>query len=121
MAIKLFLFIFILLCLVLEPSMSLSCGPCNRSACGSVRHCRHGSGRQGLCGCCRECLKGPGETCGGRWEMFGRCGRRLICDYDRSVGDTICMRPRRPRWLTLLRASLILTSSSNFPYDHHYG
>ncbi|XP_063846307.1 neuroparsin-A-like [Scylla paramamosain] len=39
--------------------------------------CRHGVVMD-WCGNAR-CAKGPGETCGGRWNVKGSCGKGMYC------------------------------------------
>ena len=46
--------------------------------------CEHGDGL-GPCG--RVCLKGPGDVCGGRRNVYGQCGESLKCSAcNRCVG-----------------------------------
>ncbi|XP_018008438.1 venom protein 302 isoform X2 [Hyalella azteca] len=53
---------------------------CTAITCARVdeRTCRHGVGLN-ACGCCQVCLRGPGERCGGPWNIEGKCGRNLTC------------------------------------------
>ncbi|XP_068202961.1 venom protein 302-like [Palaemon carinicauda] len=44
----------------------------------SVEDCPHGTVTD-KCGCCLECAKGPGEVCGGIWNINGRCVEGYQC------------------------------------------
>jgi len=39
-----------------------------------------------FCDCCKECAKGPGESCGGYWEWTGSCAKGLTCTYEATEG-----------------------------------
>ena len=44
-----------------------------------------GKGRQTLpCACCKSCLNGPGEPCGGFWGFEGKCASHLYCKPNRD-------------------------------------
>ncbi len=51
-----------------------SCLPCDESLCKAVT-CSHGVVKD-YCGCCDECLKGPGEKCG---NIDGTCVNGSRC------------------------------------------
>jgi len=59
---------------------ALSCfGPCNSEDCPEVQ-CAEGVGKRwDVCGCCMECAKAEGETCGGLWDTNGYCDEGLTC------------------------------------------
>ncbi|KAF2356694.1 Growth factor receptor cysteine-rich domain [Trinorchestia longiramus] len=58
-------------------SYCLSCA-CNPRKCPVVTSCPYGSGLD-PCFCCTVCNLGPGETCGGPFDIAGRCGMGLTC------------------------------------------
>ncbi|GAB6024842.1 hypothetical protein CHUAL_009960 [Chamberlinius hualienensis] len=40
--------------------------------------CRYGTVSD-ICSFCQVCAKGPGEECGGIWNIGGRCGKGYFC------------------------------------------
>ncbi|XP_018008452.1 venom protein 302 [Hyalella azteca] len=64
----------------------LTCA-CDKASCASVPPdaCPWGVGMDS-CFCCQVCLKGPGQTCGGPWNIKGRCGDGLEC-VRKTPGD----------------------------------
>ncbi|CAG0894693.1 unnamed protein product [Cyprideis torosa] len=62
---------------------ALSCSPCDLTYCDYVDEslCPAGIGKD-VCGCCPQCLNGPGDSCGGPWNIAGVCGRGLKCVKD---------------------------------------
>lgn len=49
-----------------------------------------GSIVKGTCGCCDECAKVRGETCGGTFHVFGRCDIGLTCKKVRNQNYGYC-------------------------------
>merc|ERR1712037_566331 len=60
--------------LVLPPWCSTSS---TSSTSTSLTSCQFGLGRAS-CGV-EQCLKGPGEMCGGPWHRYGKCAEGLVC------------------------------------------
>ncbi|KAF2363937.1 Growth factor receptor cysteine-rich domain [Trinorchestia longiramus] len=58
---------------------ALRCLPCVKEDCPPAPKCVWGTGLD-VCGCCAECYKGPGEKCGGPWNIFGKCGQKMTCN-----------------------------------------
>ena len=71
----LFIGTFLLTCHSVD---SLSCVPCSEVKCPTPKNCKGGT-VLGSCNCCLECAKVEGETCGGSWDMAGRCDSGLRC------------------------------------------
>ncbi|CAG0887322.1 unnamed protein product [Cyprideis torosa] len=62
-------------------SSALSCRPCHMiDHCPTVdlSDCDFGI-TTNRCGCCPACFKGPGEECGGPFQIMGKCGRGMFC------------------------------------------
>uniref|UniRef100_A0A1E1WVU2 Putative insulin-like protein growth factor binding protein n=1 Tax=Tityus obscurus TaxID=1221240 RepID=A0A1E1WVU2_TITOB len=60
--------------------VSLSCRPCDKSACKQLSEADCPVGiTSDTCGCCQVCAKNAGEDCGGPWKVYGRCGKGLEC------------------------------------------
>ncbi|KAF2363935.1 Growth factor receptor cysteine-rich domain [Trinorchestia longiramus] len=59
----------------------LSCLECPPDECVPPTDCKYGTGRW-ACMCCDGCLMGPGEQCGGPWNIDGRCGTGLQCQKE---------------------------------------
>ena len=61
---------------------SLSCVPCDmwegRCTPEDELNCKGGLA-WAICGCCKECAKTIGESCGGDWGMDGTCDVGLKC------------------------------------------
>jgi hypothetical protein len=77
---------YALLCLLATYSAALDkrdCGICNPSLCPPLSACPVGAGLD-PCHCCWECLKQSGDKCGGRWNLFGRCGYGMACKPARN-------------------------------------
>ncbi|CAL4128345.1 unnamed protein product, partial [Meganyctiphanes norvegica] len=64
-------------------SLSLSCIRCHEIDC-PVPTCSYGVTKD-VCGCCDECAKGPGETCGGPWGISGSCSEGLECKLNQNI------------------------------------
>ena len=71
----LFIGTFLLTCHSVD---SLSCVPCSEVECSTPKNCKGGT-VLGICNCCLVCAKVEGETCGGSWDMEGRCDSGLRC------------------------------------------
>lgn len=59
-------------------SGAIYCQPCNPLTCPHDLHCPGGSTTD-PCGCCRVCARLINETCGGSFELLGRCAAGLQC------------------------------------------
>jgi len=95
---------------------ALSCAPCHLQKCRPVEElgCR-GSVVSGICGCCSTCAKVKDESCGGPWDMAGRCDRGLTCYKTGSIrqqfqGVGVC---RSSRWVRLMKRRNIQGLKSN--------
>jgi len=66
---------------------SLSCGPdaCDKP-CGLVFCPSPEQQGKDLCGCCHICLQGPGEKCGGPFNIEGQCATNLACQKEDTEG-----------------------------------
>ncbi|XP_064085800.1 venom protein 302-like [Macrobrachium nipponense] len=71
-------------CCLVGGARALSCDPCQRDASQCPRgnltrsECPYGVTKD-ICNCCDACAKGPGETCGGIWNIHGKCGLEYTC------------------------------------------
>lgn len=80
----------------------LSCLVCSMQTCPSLPGpCNSGVGKD-PCGCCDVCSKGPGEECGGPFDILGLCGTNLNCDKSRSPevefnARGVCVGPQLPQ------------------------
>ena len=71
-----FSLMFVMFCCCWKCVCSVSCLPCDTSECSlNVSTCSYGVVKD-YCGCCDECLKGPGESCG---SIFGVCASGFRC------------------------------------------
>ncbi|CAG0895021.1 unnamed protein product, partial [Cyprideis torosa] len=71
---------------LLDWTSSMQCYLCVPSVCSSLfntENCPRGIVKD-VCGCCDICAKDLGETCGGPYEAFGKCGPGLRCERDLS-------------------------------------
>ncbi|XP_076038286.1 venom protein 302-like [Oratosquilla oratoria] len=72
----------VLLLLVVLTFVQRTAGhPCEcRGGCPKLdeSECKYGMGKD-TCLCCDVCLNGPGETCGGLFDIDGKCGTGLRC------------------------------------------
>ncbi|XP_064085798.1 venom protein 302-like [Macrobrachium nipponense] len=80
---KALVLVFACLCLFAKSSEALSCYcPEDGSACQQRKltevECPFGIILD-HCECCRVCAKGPGEECGGPWDISGRCAKGFMC------------------------------------------
>nr|XP_045613001.1 venom protein 302-like isoform X2 [Procambarus clarkii] len=86
--------IFSLLCLVIASCSGLRCFPCEQRSTPcpdpSTLSCPWGTVKD-ICYCCDICGKGPGEECGGMWNMFGKCGRCLVCKKESEHAKGTCV------------------------------
>jgi len=63
------------------------CKPCPEEGCTPPEGCFYGVVKDR---CQREmCAKGPGERCGGRWELLGACGEGMFCSCGRCAGCSL--------------------------------
>ncbi|XP_062589466.1 cysteine-rich motor neuron 1 protein-like, partial [Saccostrea cucullata] len=68
---------------------ALKCTPCNPSMCPDPpKNCPRGTILD-VCGCCQVCGKNVNETCGGPFEIVGKCGDGLECALTSEVGGSI--------------------------------
>ncbi|XP_076040846.1 venom protein 302-like [Oratosquilla oratoria] len=71
-----------LLCIFVsvKRSSGLTCFPCeDRKNCrNEPNYCTWGF-TKGICGCCVVCAKGPGQKCGGDFNLDGTCAPGLTC------------------------------------------
>ena len=58
---------------------SSSCPLCSQVNCPVLHNCSYGTIPDKPCGCCNECIKGPGEICGGVDERSGTCTNGTRC------------------------------------------
>ncbi|XP_012256282.2 uncharacterized protein LOC105686221 [Athalia rosae] len=79
--------IFTMLASVLFTCDARSAGVCrNRESCGDkCDECMWGSTFAEECNFV-ECGKGPGQRCGGRHNMWGKCGESLDCQCNKCHG-----------------------------------
>ncbi|XP_067143785.1 venom protein 302-like [Centruroides vittatus] len=79
MDLRLLTFLLVSVCLY-SVVVSLSCRPCDKSACTPVKEadCPVGISFDS-CGCCQRCARNVGEKCGGPWKVHGKCGNGLVC------------------------------------------
>lgn len=61
---------------LLADGLSCDCGssPCEAPVC-----CDSGYTVYPACPCCRECAGGPGQKCGGLFNLAGKCAKGLYC------------------------------------------
>ncbi|XP_068203510.1 venom protein 302-like [Palaemon carinicauda] len=76
--------IFACLCVLVKSIDGLSCYcPEDGSACLQRKlsrvECPFGIIKD-HCDCCPVCAKGPGEVCGGPWDISGKCAQGLTCN-----------------------------------------
>ncbi|KAK7792742.1 hypothetical protein R5R35_007061 [Gryllus longicercus] len=64
------------------------CPPCEGGSCDvDPADCRHGVVRDH---CGRQvCAKGPGQRCGGKGDLLGRCGEGMHCKCNRCAGCSL--------------------------------
>ncbi|XP_077542389.1 crimpy [Haemaphysalis longicornis] len=55
-----------------------SCPKCVEVECPLEEECAYGV-TSDMCGCCNVCARGPGEECGGYWNIGGTCAEGLTC------------------------------------------
>ncbi|XP_061164322.1 cysteine-rich motor neuron 1 protein-like [Saccostrea echinata] len=78
-----------LMCVSYAGVTALKCTPCNPSMCPHPpRDCPRGTILD-VCGCCQVCGKNVNETCGGPFEILGKCGDGLECALTSEVGGLI--------------------------------
>ncbi|XP_033632488.1 cysteine-rich motor neuron 1 protein-like [Asterias rubens] len=79
-------YFILILCMVLHVE-ALSCGPCEPETCPTIS-CS-GSQIPGPCGCCTVCAKQLGESCGGQYDLAGRCDEGLMCSVSLEFGEAV--------------------------------
>ena len=85
-----------------------SCLPCIASQCSlDVSTCTHGAVKD-YCGCCDECLKGPGEKCGG---FFGSCANGSECIVRVGFGVSYILYVQTPGFCEGMYVDLFMNSS----------
>ncbi|XP_066962361.1 venom protein 302-like [Macrobrachium rosenbergii] len=71
-------------CCLIGSTHALRCIPCQRDEARcpkgnlTLSDCPYGVTTD-VCNCCDACAKGPGENCGGAWNMRGKCGPEYTC------------------------------------------
>ncbi|KAL7638066.1 UNVERIFIED_CONTAM: hypothetical protein RMT77_011691 [Armadillidium vulgare] len=82
-------FILAILFINIGEIISLSCY-CKPAACKVLtdKDCPFGVGMD-ACHCCHECKKGPGEKCGGLFNLDGICGDGLVCHRNKNHSEDI--------------------------------
>lgn len=60
---------------------SLTCGSCELTTCPLVTECVAGMVMD-ECNCCPVCAQSNGDTCGGKYDLMGKCGLDLFCYHD---------------------------------------
>jgi len=79
------LFVFLLLLAVVNICSGLSCQRCRRRKCvpeSVVKQSCEGGVVTDPCGCCLVCAKQFNESCGGTWDVLGKCDIGLFCQRD---------------------------------------
>ncbi|XP_035231762.1 single insulin-like growth factor-binding domain protein-2 [Stegodyphus dumicola] len=51
---------------------------CDDYECPETDDCDYGLAPD-VCGCCYTCAKGPGDSCGGMYDLAGRCTKGYYC------------------------------------------
>nr|G4V4G0.1 RecName: Full=Single insulin-like growth factor-binding domain protein-2; Short=SIBD-2; Flags: Precursor [Cupiennius salei]CCD22033.1 single insulin-like growth factor-binding domain protein-2 [Cupiennius salei] len=64
--------------MMLSSASALSCIPCVPEECEDPGPCEYGKVLD-PCQCCLICRKGPGEICGGPWNLQGVCAEGFAC------------------------------------------
>nr|XP_053647391.1 single insulin-like growth factor-binding domain protein-2 [Cherax quadricarinatus] len=84
--------LFCLLSLAVASCSGLKCRVCDTAEwCQdpSTLNCTYGTVKD-ACNCCDVCGQGPGEVCGGPWDIKGRCGVGLKCQKKKN-NEGICI------------------------------
>ncbi|XP_071447327.1 neuroparsin-A-like [Hetaerina americana] len=63
------------------------CQPCTDGNCDPPEDCLYGI-KMDVCGR-MVCAKGPGQRCGGKFNMFGMCGDGTFCYCNRCTGCSL--------------------------------
>ena len=97
--------------------IGLSCPPkCKRKWC--IRHVESelqcvGNLVKDACLCCYVCAKQINESCGGSWDVYGKCDVGLVCNYSYHIPPDhppilpgICMKKREPVVIIIITTSL---------------
>jgi len=85
--------ILVILLLSLAPLADcLTCHSCELVNCPELEDCPAGKVKD-VCNCCYVCAKSLNETCGGRFDLEGKCGLGLYCQKNLSVGDSLATLP----------------------------
>ncbi|XP_057314576.1 serine protease HTRA1B-like isoform X2 [Hydractinia symbiolongicarpus] len=72
----------------IEESSALSCLPCNKRTCKTPKYCKGGLVKD-VCNCCYVCAKVKGETCGGPFQIAGKCAKGLTCRKTPKPGQIL--------------------------------
>ncbi|XP_068202958.1 venom protein 302-like [Palaemon carinicauda] len=71
------------LCVLTASTSGLRCAPCVASESRCPNSAKEGECPYGIvtdiCDCCFVCGQGPGDKCGGFWNVDGKCGTGLEC------------------------------------------
>ncbi|XP_067012187.2 neuroparsin-A [Anabrus simplex] len=69
-------------------SSSSLCPPCEGDSCDvESADCQHGVVKD-YCGR-KVCAKGPGQKCGGVFDILGKCGKGMSCKCERCAGCSL--------------------------------
>ncbi|XP_071500180.1 cysteine-rich motor neuron 1 protein-like [Diadema antillarum] len=66
---------------------ALSCGTCIPENC-PVLSCPGGL-VDDVCGCCKQCAKQPGQSCGGKFNKHGQCDKGSVCERIVESGGSV--------------------------------
>lgn len=82
--------IILILLAVGQTTLALTCESCQLTTCAVVIDCAAGMVID-ECNCCAVCAKDEGDTCGGVFDLNGKCGLNLYChrSYLTSGGDIL--------------------------------
>ena len=75
---------------LLPDAWGLQCDICDRSLCPARQSdCPAGGVVLDACQCCYVCARAVDETCGGRFDIQGRCADGLVCRIAPAVGTPV--------------------------------
>ncbi|KAL7632831.1 UNVERIFIED_CONTAM: hypothetical protein RMT77_016828 [Armadillidium vulgare] len=81
---SLFSFTFVILVFLSIICLVKSAPNCRSTTAPVATNCRYGEVKDW---CNRTaCGKGPGQKCGGRWQMYGACGSGMYCNCGKCTG-----------------------------------
>ncbi|XP_023234366.1 venom protein 302-like [Centruroides sculpturatus] len=90
------IFFYIYLCATIFVYVSaLTCEMCGTFECHNKSDDECPSGLvTDICDCCLVCGKSENETCGGIWNVLGKCGEGLYCKKENEIpySPGICIR-----------------------------